>query len=114
MPSKQLKFDIDADGNACVNGQEWEVPKRYRLKRVLGAGAYGCVCQAEDTEDAEHPQVALKRFENVFMSKTDALRILREISILRRLKVRHELAWSVGLSAAFDFASSHSSDDALV
>ena len=29
--------------------------------------------------------VAIKRIEDVFISKTDALRILREISILRRL-----------------------------
>jgi mitogen-activated protein kinase 1/3 len=78
-------METGADGVVRVNGLTWEVPERYTLKRVLGAGAYGCVCQAEDAEDVKFPDVAVKRFEDVFISKTDALRILREISILRRL-----------------------------
>ena len=39
--------------------------------------------------------VAIKRFEDVFMSKTDALRILREIAILRRLEHRSSRTRSV-------------------
>jgi serine/threonine protein kinase len=85
MPAQSLHMETGADGVVRVNELKWEVPKRYTLRRVLGAGAYGCVCQAEDAEDDKFPDVAVKRFEDIFISKTDALRILREISILRRL-----------------------------
>ena len=96
-------FDMETgdDGVVRVNGLKWEVPARYTLRRVLGAGAYGCVCQASDAEDAEFPDCAVKRFEDVFISKTDALRILREISILRRLHHRNV----VNLTNAFTPAS---------
>ena len=95
-------METDGNGVTRVNGLKWEVPPRYTLKKVLGAGAYGCVCQAEDEGDgSEGKLVAVKRFEDVFISKTDALRILREISILRRLKHRNV----VNLNNAFTPAS---------
>ena len=95
-------METDGNGVTRVNGLKWEVPPRYTLKKVLGAGAYGCVCQAEEEGDnSEGKLVAVKRFEDVFISKTDALRILREISILRRLKHRNV----VNLNNAFTPAS---------
>ena len=102
--SARSRFVMETDGNGVtrVNGLKWEVPPRYTLKKVLGAGAYGCVCQAEEEGDnSEGKLVAVKRFEDVFISKTDALRILREISILRRLKHRNV----VNLNNAFTPAS---------
>jgi len=87
MSRQQHVMEVDSEGLVRVNGLKWEVPKRYTLKKVLGAGAYGCVVQAEDSDDPDFKLCAVKRFEDVFISKTDALRILREISILRRLKV---------------------------
>ena len=48
------------------------------MGQVLGAGAYGCVCKAID-HDEDDEEVAVKRIEDVFISKTDALRILREV-----------------------------------
>ena len=87
MPREHV-MDMGADGLVRINGQKWEVPARYTLQKVLGA--YGLVCKAADSEpvDPIYSSCAIKRFEDVFISKTDALRILREISILRRLKVR--------------------------
>jgi mitogen-activated protein kinase 1/3 len=83
-------METGADGLVWVNGHKWEIPARYTLQKVLGSGAYGLVCKAQDSEpsDPMFATCAIKRFEDVFISKTDALRILREISILRRLKVR--------------------------
>lgn len=99
--SRTHVMEKGSDGVIRVNGSVWEVPARYTLRRVLGAGAYGCVCQADDSEDKAFPVCAVKRFEDVFISKTDALRILREISILRRLKHRNV----VNLTNAFTPAS---------
>eukprot|EP00960_Hanusia_phi_P051640 760918-Hanusia_phi.AAC.6 len=76
-----------AGGNRRIHGMKWVVPKRYKIAVLLGSGAYGCVCRAYDNEEKKGgAYVAIKRFEDVFMSKTDALRILREIAILRRLE----------------------------
>uniref|UniRef100_A0A7S0E323 Protein kinase domain-containing protein n=1 Tax=Hanusia phi TaxID=3032 RepID=A0A7S0E323_9CRYP len=79
--------ELEETGAYMVKGMKWVVPKRYKIAVLLGSGAYGCVCRAYDNE--EKKDVAIKRFEDVFMSKTDALRILREIAILRRLEHRN-------------------------
>lgn len=50
--------------------------KRRPQDRV-GSGAYGCVCKG--THKDTNQEVAIKRIANVFISKTDALRILREV-----------------------------------
>mmetsp|Transcript_52427 Transcript_52427/g.76763 ORF Transcript_52427/g.76763 Transcript_52427/m.76763 type:complete len:526 (-) Transcript_52427:283-1860(-) len=105
MSRQQHVMEVDSEGLVRVNGLKWEVPKRYTLKKVLGAGAYGCVVQAEDSDDPDFKLCAVKRFEDVFISKTDALRILREISILRRLKHRNV----VNLTNAFTPASADNS-----
>mmetsp|Transcript_11778 Transcript_11778/g.27029 ORF Transcript_11778/g.27029 Transcript_11778/m.27029 type:complete len:597 (-) Transcript_11778:297-2087(-) len=65
----------------------WFVGKRYKLDSVLGSGSYGTVCKAWDTETKQF--VAIKKISNVLKSKTHALRILREVSILRRMKHPH-------------------------
>ncbi|KAJ1469091.1 kinase-like domain-containing protein [Baffinella frigidus] len=82
--SRETPLVKNGNGTWTVKDQVWKLPKRYELNKVLGAGAYGCVCRATDHEDEE--EVAVKRIEDVFISKTDALRILREISILKRLR----------------------------
>ncbi len=55
----------------------------------MGSGAYGCVCKAVDTETGK--LVAIKRIANVFISKTDALRILREVCHLVHKRPSAEL-----------------------
>eukprot|EP00281_Chroomonas_sp_CCMP1168_P013472 CAMPEP_0206279016 /NCGR_PEP_ID=MMETSP0047_2-20121206/37777_1 /ASSEMBLY_ACC=CAM_ASM_000192 /TAXON_ID=195065 /ORGANISM="Chroomonas mesostigmatica_cf, Strain CCMP1168" /LENGTH=462 /DNA_ID=CAMNT_0053708897 /DNA_START=253 /DNA_END=1641 /DNA_ORIENTATION=- len=70
-------------GEYTVKGEAWSLPERYEVQTRVGSGAYGSVCKAHDSETGK--VVAIKRIANVFISKTDALRILREISILRRI-----------------------------
>jgi mitogen-activated protein kinase 1/3 len=104
--TQQLRLEVDAYGVPRVNGQTWDVPSRYQLRKVLGSGAYGMVCMAEDSESAVFPLCAIKRLEDVFVSKTDALRMLREISILRRLKHRNVVNLTNAFTPTSDDASS--------
>lgn len=83
------------------NGQEGlyvpnvplQISKRYLLKKELGKGAYGTVYFAIDKRTGEEQdmeqndlatRVAIKRINDVFRTKTDAKRTLREITILRQ------------------------------
>ena len=81
-----------------VGGMSFEVDSRYTLKSVVGKGAYGLVCAAEDTmaaaapsgapPDAATPQgmVAVKKILDPFHDRTDSKRLLREIRLLRTLQ----------------------------
>jgi mitogen-activated protein kinase 1/3 len=51
---------------------------------VIGKGSYGVVCSAIDNVSGQ--QVAIKKIQNVFENTADAVRILREIKLLRLLK----------------------------
>lgn len=66
---------------------EWAVGDRYEMIRILGRGSYGEVAQAVD-KYAGHPDayVAIKRILSPFDQEIDAIRLYREIHILRRLK----------------------------
>ncbi|KAI5073569.1 hypothetical protein GOP47_0011582 [Adiantum capillus-veneris] len=57
---------------------------RYAVKEVIGKGSYGIVCSAIDKETGE--KVAIKKIEDVFQHASDAIRILREIKLLRFLR----------------------------
>lgn len=63
---------------------EWAVGDRYQMIRMLGRGSYGEVAQAKDkmTNDV----VAIKRITSAFDHEVDAIRLYREMHILRRLK----------------------------
>ncbi|KAL6782484.1 hypothetical protein ACKKBG_A06950 [Auxenochlorella protothecoides x Auxenochlorella symbiontica] len=78
-----------------IGSQQWQVGTRYRLEKVLGYGSFSCVCLATDTQTGE--KVALKRIGDVLQSPDQAKRVLREVSILRRLR-HHNL---VGLRDCF-------------
>jgi len=65
----------------------WSVGPGYRLRRELGRGGYGQVCEAESTTTGQ--RVAIKRFERIFRDALDAKRVLREISILPQLPSRY-------------------------
>jgi len=57
---------------------------RYHLKQVIGEGAYGMVCSAEDRAN-DNRVVAIKRILKVMSSRPMAVRILRELKFLRLL-----------------------------
>ena len=57
------------------------ITEKYTIKKELGKGAYGTVYLAVDNETEE--EVAIKRIDDVFRTKVDAKRALREIVILR-------------------------------
>jgi Protein kinase domain len=63
----------------------WIVGDRYKLVRMLGRGSYGEVAQALDLHRA-NASVAIKRIQSPFDQEVDAVRLFREIHILRRLK----------------------------
>ncbi|CAN8321669.1 unnamed protein product [Cochlearia groenlandica] len=63
---------------------EYGDANRYRILEVIGKGSYGVVCAAIDTHTGE--KVAIKKINNVFEHISDALRILREVKLLRLLR----------------------------
>jgi hypothetical protein len=66
---------------------DWNVGERYELIRMLGRGSYGEVAQAIDKQ-AGRPDafVAIKRVTSLFDQQVDAIRLYREIHILRRMR----------------------------
>jgi len=62
----------------------FKLPPRYEIRQVIGAGAYGSVCEAYDQEMGE--LVAVKRVGHLFRDLVDCKRILREVAILSRLQ----------------------------
>lgn len=97
-PYEEGLYFVDPEPGSTMQSigtMEWKVGTRYRLEKVLGYGSFSCVVLAVDTETNEY--VALKRIGNVLYSEEQAKRVLREISILRR--VNHPNI--IGLKDAF-------------
>ena len=76
---------------------KWDVGNKYQLKRMLGKGSYGEVAQAIDLttisthQSKKEPQdssnyVAVKKISNCFRQEVDAIRLYREMYILRKLR----------------------------
>ncbi|KAG7398097.1 hypothetical protein PHYBOEH_011731 [Phytophthora boehmeriae] len=61
----------------------FDVPKKYQLIKVVGAGTYGEVVAASDIETGT--TVAIKKVTNAFADLPDTKRILRELCLLRQL-----------------------------
>lgn len=64
-----------------ISGTKFDIDNKYKLIRSIGTGAYGVVVSAEDTKTGK--KVAIKKIPNAFNDLTDALRILREIKLMR-------------------------------
>jgi len=95
-PTLSQKIDFD----------KWDVGDRYQLKRILGRGSYGEVAQAIDLQAVALLQnsesdlqqqsnihshcnstyVAVKKISKAFDQEVDAVRLFREMHILRRLR----------------------------
>ncbi|GLU17761.1 hypothetical protein SLE2022_341170 [Rubroshorea leprosula] len=63
---------------------EYGDANRYKILEVIGKGSYGVVCAAIDTHTRE--KVAIKKIQDVFEHVSDAIRILREVKLLRLLR----------------------------
>ncbi|KAK4852145.1 hypothetical protein QYF36_021428 [Acer negundo] len=63
---------------------EYGEANRYKILEVIGKGSYGVVCAAIDTHTRE--KVAIKKINDVFEHISDAIRILREVKLLRLLR----------------------------
>lgn len=63
---------------------DWEVGKNYECEKILGSGSYGSVCMA--IQKSTGKKVAIKKMENIFEDEIDCKRILREITLLRKLR----------------------------
>lgn len=69
---------------------DWAVGDRYRMMRILGRGSYGEVAQALDLfAGREDAFVAIKRIQSPFDQEVDAIRLYREMYILRRMRGHH-------------------------
>lgn len=64
----------------------FEVDTKYVPIKPIGRGAYGVVCSSINRETNE--KVAIKKINNVFENRIDALRTLRELMLLGN--IRHE------------------------
>ena len=63
---------------------DWEVGSDYSCEKLLGTGSYGKVVLA--TKKSTGQKVAIKRMENIFEDETDCKRILREVTLMRKLR----------------------------
>jgi mitogen-activated protein kinase 1/3 len=63
---------------------DWEVGEDYELVKLLGSGSYGQVASAVHKPTGR--KVAIKKMDGVFDDEIDCKRILREVTLLRRLK----------------------------
>jgi len=61
----------------------FDIGARYRIKKLVGQGAFGCVVAGEKSCGAK---VAIKKVANATADKTAAKRLLREIRFLRHLR----------------------------
>jgi mitogen-activated protein kinase 1/3 len=66
-----------------ASGHNFEVQSKYRLIRQIGHGAFGIVVSALDQESGEC--VAIKKIGRAFEDAVDAKRILREISLMKKM-----------------------------
>ena len=80
-----MKGPSKRGGNLGLNQfADWEVGHDYSVEKMLGTGSYGKVALA--TKKSNGQKVAIKRMDNIFEDETDCKRILREITLMRKLR----------------------------
>uniref|UniRef100_A0A0D9YLZ4 mitogen-activated protein kinase n=1 Tax=Oryza glumipatula TaxID=40148 RepID=A0A0D9YLZ4_9ORYZ len=80
-PDGQLRNERTSDMEFFT---EYGEASQYQIQEVVGKGSYGVVAAAVDTHTGE--RVAIKKINDVFEHVSDAIRILREIKVLRLLR----------------------------
>jgi len=93
--SSAMAKEVSFSGASLPKKPDWKLPAKYELKTIIGSGSYGSVCEAKLKPEAT--LVAIKRMKHLFDDLIDCKRILREISILSKLKHKNV----VGLSDVF-------------
>ena len=73
-------YEVSSGGAPTV----WNVTRRFTVTEWVGGGSYGQVCRGTDRDNHNAP-IVIKRIADVFQTSEDAMRILREVAILRRL-----------------------------
>ncbi|KAL0924981.1 hypothetical protein M5K25_003280 [Dendrobium thyrsiflorum] len=68
----------------------FEIDTKYVPIKPIGRGAYGIVCSSVNKDTNE--KVAIKKINNVFENRVDALRTLREVKLLRHLQHENVIA----------------------
>ena len=68
----------------------FEIDSKYVPIKPIGRGAYGIVCSSVNREINE--KVAIKKIQNAFENRVDALRTLRELKLLRHLHHENVIA----------------------
>lgn len=72
------------DQQKLISQNYWDLlDKNYMIIQIIGRGAYGAVAEAYDK--ALKRKVAVKMINNLFVSRTDCKRVLREIHLLRKV-----------------------------
>lgn len=59
------------------NSREWNVGNDFEIKKQIGTGSYGKVCEAIHKPTGK--TVAIKKMLNLFEDQIDTKRLLREI-----------------------------------
>ena len=67
----------------CTKALRKRIEEQYTFEQVMGKGSYGCVSKA--TCKATGRRVALKIMIKQTQTEYDAIKVLREIQLLRRL-----------------------------
>ena len=70
-------------GLPATEFSDCEVGPNYIVEKIVGIGSYGSVCRAISKLTGN--KVAIKRMANIFEDEVDCKRILREITLLRKL-----------------------------
>lgn len=70
-------------GTKEENFDDWECGDKYKILKILGTGSYGSVAQAIHVPSGK--KVAIKKITEVFEDELDCKRILREITLLRKI-----------------------------
>jgi mitogen-activated protein kinase 1/3 len=63
--------------------QDWDVGDAYEIVKQIGSGSYGYVVEA--IQKSSGKKVAIKRLNKIFEDVVDCKRILREVTLLRKL-----------------------------